>query len=374
MIKVLTDQNLHKISLFIPKEAELTFYNPQHKTPDLTGFDALLIRTVTKLNEHNFPKLPSTLKLVGTGSSGSDHVDIEYLLSKGVHFSDAKGCNASAVAEYVLTSLLLWGVEKQVELSDLSFGIIGAGKTGTAVSNLLEKFEASFYLYDPPREKIDPEFTSCSLEEVLRCDVLSFHVPLIHSGEYSTFHWLDKVKLVENQFKLIINASRGGVIDESALKQAIDTGTVDDCVIDVWENEPDFDPKLAKQAFIATPHIAGYSEQAKLNASRLVCEKLCRFFHLDMPTNDLLSQAKNIELAHLKYSLGQLLSRLHPIREYDAILRDLMNREDKATLFSKLRTDRPYRYEYSYMNLDDEFLDRFKELELLGIKSRLRTE
>ncbi len=373
LIKVLADQNLYKLSLLTPQEVELTFYDPQAKFQDLNGFDALLIRTVTKINKPNFPVLPSSLKFVGTGSSGSDHVDIDYLESQEISFFDAKGCNARAVAEYVLTSLLLWSMEKEVNLEKLTFGIVGMGKTGTAVSNLFKKFGLYHHSYDPPREEIDADFTSCSLEELLGCDILTFHVPLTKSGRYPTFHWLHEEILESNQFKLIINASRGGVVKESALMKALDAGIVGDCIIDVWEGEPNFSPGLANRAFLATPHIAGYSEQAKLNASKIIIEQFCQFFGLESPAIDHLYERKNIELAHLSYSLSQLLSRLHPIKEYDAVLRDLTNREDKAALFSKLRTDRPYRFEYPYLNLDNKYLEKYGELGLLGIKPHLRT-
>lgn len=367
MIKVLADQNLYKLSLFVPKEVELTFYDPQHEIPNLDGFDALLIRTVTKLNSQNFPSLPASLKFVGTGSSGSDHVNIDYLNSYGIEFCDAKGCNARAVAEYVITSILLWSIEKDFDLKNLTFGIVGAGKTGSAVSNLFKTFGLKHYLYDPPRGKIDSDFNSCTLEELLACDVLTFHVPLTTSGNHATFHWLDEQKLATNTFELIINASRGGVVKESALMEALDTGSAGDCIIDVWENEPNFDPEQVKRAFIATPHIAGYSEQAKLNASRIISERLCDFFDLEMMSYGHQYQLKNIEIAHLRYSLSQLLARLHPIKEYDAVLRDLIDREDKAILFSKLRTDRPFRFEYSYLSLDTDLLEKFKDLKLLGI-------
>ncbi len=370
MIKVLADQNLYKLPLFIPEEVELTFYDPQEKFPDLSGFDALLIRTVTRLNEHNFPTLPASLKFVGTGSSGSDHVDIDYMETNNISFFDAKGCNAKAVAEYVLTSLLLWSIKKERDLKNLTFGIIGAGKTGTAVSNLLKSFDLKHYSYDPLKEEIDPDFTSCSIDELLACDVITFHVPLTKSGKHPTFHWLDESKLHDNKFKLVINASRGGVIKEAALKEALDARIVSDCIIDVWENEPNFDSELAKRAFISTPHIAGYSEQAKLNASRMISEQFCHFFGLEVPTLDQVYERKNIELAHLSYSLSQLLSRLHPIEEYDAVLRDLISREDKGTLFSKLRTDRPYRFEYSYLDLDSKYLEKYRELGLLGISDK----
>lgn len=368
MIKIIADQNLYKLNEFLPNDVEISFYDPGLGIPDAEGFDAFILRTVTRLNSESFPKIPCSLKFIGTGSSGSDHIDIKYLENSEISFADAKGCNARAVAEYIITSLLLWRDEKEINLQNLTYGIIGAGKAGCAVASVFEAFGLRYKLFDPPRELRDTGFKSASLEETLNCDVLTFHVPLTHSGEYKTYHWLDAGKLENRSFKLILNAARGGVIDEQRLLKAIDEGSVQDIIIDVWENEPDFDSKVAERAFIATPHIAGYSEQAKLNASKMVCEHLCKFFGLNCPPVKDLYAIKSIELASLNYSLNDLLLRLHPIKEYDAVLRNLFFRSDKSKLFAKLRTDRPFRYEYGFLELEENLKNKFRELKFLGIK------
>lgn len=368
MLKIIADQNLHKLTSFLPSDSELGFYDPSDGIPDTNDFDALLLRTVTKLSADSFPDIPSSLKFIGTGSSGSDHIDIEYIESNGLKFADAKGCNAQAVAEYIITSLLLWRENKRVQLQNFTYGIIGAGKAGIAVADMFTKFGLNYKLFDPPREQNEKHFTSSTLDEILDCDVLTFHVPLTHSGDFPTHHWLNKEKLSGRSFKLILNAARGGVIDEKSLLDSINSGVVDDIVIDVWENEPDFNPKIMERAFIATPHIAGYSEQAKLNASMMVCKKLCMFFGLTCPPIEELYETKSISLASLNYSFKDLLLRLHPIKEYDAVLRDLSYRSDKTKLFAKLRTDRPFRFEYSFLKLESDLLRSFEELKYLGFK------
>ncbi|MEQ9308397.1 MAG: 4-phosphoerythronate dehydrogenase [Balneolaceae bacterium] len=369
MIKVLADQNLYQLEEFLPEDVILTMFDPNTGFPETSGFDALLIRTVTKLNPITFPEIPSSLKFVGTGSSGSDHVDIEYLKTNGVVFADALGNNARAVAEYVMTSLLLWREQKGKSLSDYTYGIIGVGKAGTAVADLFDSFGLNYVLYDPPRAEQDSQFKSASLEEVLQCDILSFHASFSKSGRHPSYHWLNNEKLSSRSFELIINASRGGVIDETAVSMSLDSGLIKDIIVDVWEHEPDFNPEFTKRAFIATPHIAGYSEQSKLNASKMVCSKLCDYFGLQCPPTKDLYLNKELELAHLSYSFEELLLRLHPIKEYDAVLRNLVSRPDKATLFQKLRTDRPYRYEYSFLKLEKKLLNNFEDLKKLGVKT-----
>lgn len=369
MIKVIADQNLYQLEKFLPKEIDLKLYNPIQGIPDISGVDALLLRTASKLNAQTFPDLPPSLKFVGTGSSGSDHVDSDYLSSHNIKFVDALGCNARAVAEYVMTSLLLWSQEKSIDLKEFTYGIIGVGKAGTAVTKIFDSFELNYVLYDPPRAKKDSDFSSATINEVLDCDVLTFHVPISECGQHPTFHWLDEEKLSSRSFKLIINASRGGVIDEKAVSKAMASDSIKDIIIDVWEYEPDFNSEFAERAFIATPHIAGYSEQAKLNASKIICEKLCSFFGLSFPSINNLYPDKEIKPALLNYTFDEVLTRLHPIKEYDADLRDLVNRPDKATLFSKLRTDRPFRYEYEYLRLEEKILNEFRELRRLRVKN-----
>lgn len=369
MIKVIADQNLYQLGKFLPKEADLTTFEPDGELPDLHGFDALLVRTVSKINPRTLPEIPSSLKFVGTGSSGSDHIDIDYLTANGVEVVDALGNNARAVAEYIITALLLWREQKNINIQNFTYAIIGAGKVGTEIAQLFDAFGLKYILYDPPKAEKEHDFISASLEEVLSCDVLTFHVPLSKKGNHATYHWLNKEKLFDRKFELIINASRGGVIDEIAVSESVKSGSTKNLIIDVWENEPNFNIDFADLAFIATPHIAGYSEQSKLNASKMICDKLCLHFGLTSPPTSTLYSSKDLKLAHLKYSLEELLLRLHPIKEYDAVLRDISKRPDKSSLFAKLRTDRPYRYEYGYLKLEKEFLNEFEDLNKLGVKA-----
>ncbi|MFP8487942.1 4-phosphoerythronate dehydrogenase [Gracilimonas sp. Q87] len=371
MIHVAADQNLYKIKELISSNVHLHLYDPSKGIPDLTGTDALLVRTVTHLNAETLPHIPSCLKFVGTGSSGTDHLDNEYLESEGIELSSANGCNARSVAEYVMTALLLWREKFQPGTKFGKVGVIGVGKAGSAVTDLLSDFDIEYVTYDPPREKRDTDFTSATMEEVLSCDILTFHVPLTRKGDYPTYHWLDNDKLKDRNYKLIINASRGGVVDEQALLKAHKQGTIENYVLDVWEGEPDFKIKVARQAFIATPHIAGYSEQAKINATKMICDDMADHFDLSRSTPELKNISKAEDLAHIQYDLTKLITRLHPIMGYDAALRDLIGRPDKVFLFRNLRNEWPYRFEYSYLKIRKELLDEFPELRKLGITSSI---
>ncbi|HET6528094.1 MAG TPA: NAD(P)-dependent oxidoreductase, partial [Balneolaceae bacterium] len=258
MINVLADQYLYNIQSYLPENINLMLFDPAHGFPsEINSAHALLIRTVIPVDEQTLPDIPKNLQFVGTASAGTDHVDIKYLRENGITFADAAGCNARSVAEYVATAMLIWAEKRDQNLTTLTAGIIGAGNAGSRVIELLRKLEISTVAYDPPKEERDSNFKSASLNEVLECDILSFHTPLTTTGDYPTYHWLNGQKLSAFNFQLVINASRGGVIDEQALLNAFEKGMINDFILDVWENEPNFNQKSAEQAFIKTPHIAG---------------------------------------------------------------------------------------------------------------------
>lgn len=369
MLHVLADQNLYKIKELIPSKFDLSFYDPSLGIPDPKGYEAFLVRTVTHLNQQTFPSIPKSLKFVGTASSGTDHLDNEYLESQGIALANANGCNARAVAEYVMTAILLWQEEHHPQKNFGKVGVIGVGKAGSAAVELLSEFDIECVEYDPPREELDPEFKSASLEEVLSCDILTFHVPLNRKGKYPTFHWLDEEKLAGRNYKLIINAARGGVIDEKALIRSYEKGNTRNYVLDVWEGEPDLNPKIAKHAFIATPHIAGYSEQAKVNATRIICQKMETFFGMNDHTFTYGIKAKTKNLTDIPHQLSEILAHLHPILGYDKALRELLEKTDKQAQFRELRNNWPYRYEYSSLQIPKKYLDEFPELKKMGITS-----
>jgi len=367
LLKILADKNIYKLQKFLPEDVSLTLFDPENPLPDTEGFQILLVRTVTKLNSKTFPNISNSLKVIGTASSGSDHIDAPYFQEKGVKIIDAKGCNANAVSEYVITSMLLWSIKRNKSLSNFKVGVIGAGATGSAVMNQLKKFDVQFESYDPPKELRDRDYKSAILDDILSCDILTFHVPLTICGANPTFHLFSDETLKNRKYELIINASRGGVIDEHSLIEGLSQQTIKDVVIDVWENEPNFNSDLTDLAFIATPHIAGYSEQAKLNASRLVIEKISKISGFEIAPYQNLYSLKNLDLADLNYSDYELLLRLNPLREYDADLREIASRPDKITLFRKLRVDRPYRFEYPYTKINKNSNDAGSVLEKLGV-------
>ena len=284
MIRLLADRHILLDLTPLSQHLEVSLYDPVEGIPaNVDQFDALLVRTVTPVNETTLPENPGRLSFIGSATAGLDHVDQPWLEKQGITFANSPGCNAVAVGEYVATSVLIWSLETATQLSGLTAGVVGAGHAGSAAGERLERLGLETVYYDPPREERDPAFRSSTLEEVLSCDLLTFHTPLTNDGPYPTRHWLNHDKLEIHPYKLVINAARGGIIDELALLEAKRGDQVQNYVLDVWENEPLFDDILLANALIRTPHIAGYSLQAKRKASIMVLESLFRHFGIDPP-------------------------------------------------------------------------------------------
>ena len=120
------------------------------------------------------------------------------------------------------------------------------------------------------------------MEQIAKeADIITFHVPLTKEGRYPTYHLANET-LFDSLSKrpIIINSSRGAVVDNEALLYAINYNKVKDAVIDTWENEPNINKELLKRVWIGTPHIAGYSADGKTNADNMVISALCEFFSL----------------------------------------------------------------------------------------------
>ena len=217
---------------------------------DVRDADALIVRTRTRCDEALLKG--SKVQFVATATIGFDHIDAPYLERAGIQWTSCPGCNASSVAQYVESALLLLAQEKGLSLQQSTIGIVGCGHVGAKVRKV--------------------------------ADVITFHVPLTREGQYATWHLAD-----EHFFRqlppipYIINTSRGGVVDNIALLSALQEGRVRDAVLDVWEGEPLLNLDLLQRVFIGTPHIAGYSADGKANADNMVIEALCQHFRLPVP-------------------------------------------------------------------------------------------
>jgi erythronate-4-phosphate dehydrogenase len=242
----------------------------------LSQAEALLIRTVTRVDADLLASAPN-LTWIGTATAGFDHVDVDAVRAAGVELYVAAGCNASAVGDYVRRAMLFaQSATRDVRSEDplashlahrTSIAIIGYGHTGRAAAEQLKKLGFDVLPYDPPLG------LPATWNDILACDAVTVHVPLTFDGPHKTHHLISAADLARAKWRLLIQASRGGVVDESALKAWITPG-IRDAVVDVWENEPSPDPELVALAAIATPHIAGYSVEAKFRATTMCVDEL----------------------------------------------------------------------------------------------------
>ncbi len=281
-MKVIVDDKIPYIREALERLADKVIYLPgKDITADIVrDADALIIRTRTHCNKELLEG--SRVRFIGTATIGFDHIDTEYCRSAGIAWSNCPGCNAGAVEQYVHASLLLLQKEKNVSLKQSCLGIVGVGHVGSRIANLAQRLGMRILLNDPPRhDRGENEF--CSLQKLAEeCNIITFHTPLIRKGIYKTFHLANHsfFNMLEKKLYLI-NTSRGEVVDTEALLAAMDE-KIAGVIVDVWENEPDINRELLGKAFIATPHIAGYSADGKANATRMVLEVFCRFFQKPM--------------------------------------------------------------------------------------------
>ena len=248
---------------------------------DVKDADVLIVRTRTRCDYDLLAA--SRVRFVATATIGYDHLDTLFLEEAGIGWANCPGCYASWVGQYVENCLLYLRQAglPLLQRQDLTVGIIGAGHVGLQVREHLQgRFR--LLLNDPPRQRAEGRAGFADLDQVAReCDIITFHTPLTHHGPDATYHLADSAFMGRLRRRpLIINAARGGVVDEAALLQALDDGRVGSAVIDTWEHEPHISRRLLDRALLATPHIAGYSADGKAHAAHMALEAVADYFGL----------------------------------------------------------------------------------------------
>lgn len=220
--------------------------------------DVLVVRTRTHVNEALLSG--SKVRMVCTATIGFDHIDTAYCESHGIRWMSCPGCNAQAVCDYIEEALNEF-YHLSPLASHLSIGIVGVGHVGSLVAKMAERRGMQVLLNDPPKQ------IGVSLDEIAqKCDIITFHVPL----DATTFHLCDEAFLRQcRPGALIINAARGGVVDEQALLRSGHP-----YILDTWENEPAIDEAVLANASLASMHIAGYSVEGKRNASQMCLDAI----------------------------------------------------------------------------------------------------
>lgn len=352
-MKIVTDENIIFAEEAFAELDSLHLLNGRSITNKvLTDADVLIVRSITKVDEKLLQNTP--VKFVGTATIGTDHIDVEYLLKNEITFTDAKGCNADAVAEYVFTALLKIAVDEKISLSQKKIGIVGVGNIGGRIAKLAKALGMKVLKNDPPKEREGIGGGYLPLDEILEADIISLHVPLNKEGRDKTVQLLNDQNLKRiKEGTIIINTSRGPVSDNNALLKATKTKHFN-LILDVWENEPDINIELLKKTKIGTAHIAGYSLEGKANGTKIIYNSLCKYLNKKQEWEPLL---KRMEKATCSLEQGKtfeeklysLFSSIYNIEIDDKKLKDVyrIGADKLKEHFDNLRKEYPVRREFS---------------------------
>ncbi|MEH0835266.1 4-phosphoerythronate dehydrogenase PdxB [Pectobacterium cacticida] len=375
-MKILVDENMPYAHALFSRLGEVVSV-PGRPLPRelLTGAEALMVRSVTKVNADLLSG--STIKFVGSATAGTDHVDDAWLRANNIAFSAAPGCNAIAVVEYVFSSLLMLAERDGFHLRDKTVGIVGVGNVGRRLNTRLKAWGVKTLLCDPPRADRGDEEDFLPLETLVRdADILTLHTPLYLDGPYRTHHLVDAAVLEAlTDGRILINACRGPVVDNNALLAALQQGKKLSVILDVWEPEPELSTELLSRVDIGTAHIAGYTLEGKARGTTQVFEAWSEF--VGMPQRvALASLLPKPDYAEVMLTapvdealLKRLVHLVYDVRRDDAQLRRVAH---LAGEFDRLRKHYQERREWSSLHVVCADADSAACLNALGFTASVR--
>ncbi len=359
-MKIVADENIPQVYEAFSDLGEVELL-PGRKIAGkhLLDCQCLLVRTVTQINENLLHD--TAVEFVGTATVGTDHVDLNYLENNQIFFSNAGGCNAEGVSEYIISGLFALSEHKGFDPFDLKAGIIGCGNIGSRLLQKLQALGIETLINDPPLEEagtLDYQFVD--FDTILsKCNFISLHVPLTREGDHPTFHLFNQERLQQlNRNCILVNAARGSVVDNDALLDLLERRFDLTVFLDTWEGEPDISRALLQKVDLATPHVAGYSVEGRLRATQMILDAVCR--HFPVKSKWRLSQKlpKPIDL-QIEASDNQLRFWQQLFAEHYDIWQDHlalthshdMDDADFSRHFDSLRKGYPNRFEYERYRL-----------------------
>ncbi len=370
MLKIVADQKIPFLKGALEGVAKVVYLGGKeisHK--HIHDADALIVRTRTICNETLLKD--TNVRFIATATIGHDHIDTRYCEKHNIRWTNAPGCNAPSVAQYIGSALAYISGKHSKPLHDLCIGIIGAGNTGSRVENLANLLGMKILVNDPPREKREGPAGFTSLDKLLKeADIVTLHIPFERTPENDTFHlagekFFSKIK----KGAWFINTSRGEVTDSFALIRSIHSKQLGGTVLDVWENEPRINLELLELSDIATPHIAGYSADGKANGTAMSVQAISNFFGLGLgdwyPENIPLPKNSKFNFS-CRGKKRQDIFRELSLLSYN-ILQDSDNLKKSHETFEQLRENYPIRrepgaYMLKLFDCDDEKLKFIREM------------
>ncbi|MHC4693802.1 MAG: 4-phosphoerythronate dehydrogenase PdxB [Planctomycetota bacterium] len=379
-MKIIADENIPFVAECFSSIGEVETVPGREITPAvIADADVLLVRSITPVGEDLLAG--SKVRFVGTATIGFDHIDTEYLSQNNIDFASAPGSNANSAAEYVIAALLNITEQHSIDLEGKSIGIIGVGNVGGRVAKKASALGMKLFLNDPPLQRQTGDSKYLSIEKLFDCDFVTLHTPLTFEGQDKTFHLAD-----DTFFKslkrgcIFINASRGGVVDSSALKAAIEESRLQATVLDVWENEPNIDVELLEMVDIGTPHIAGYSLDGKIAGMIMIYKAACEYFELGVKydIDSFLPVPAIPELRIKTQSVSEqdallgIVEKIYDIKADDARLRRMLEEsaEERGKYFDSLRKNYPVRREFQNTRIivEDNNISLAGKLKGIGFK------
>jgi len=355
-MKIIADENIPCAGQAFASLGEVTLLPGRGMQPEqVRDADMLLVRSVTVVDRTLLQH--SAVRFVGSATIGFDHVDRAYLQQRGIGFATAPGCNATSAAEYVVSALLVLAERRGFELAGKSAGIIGCGNVGSRVRERLAVLGMRCVVNDPPLQAQGGHDDFVSLDEVLRADVITVHVPYTRDGACPTHHLVDATVLRKLQpGALFINTSRGAVTDNLALDALLAERSDLSVVLDVWEGEPAINLPLLQRVDLGTPHIAGYSLDGKLRGTEMIYRAACDWYGLPgrwraadyLPAGSVIDCTAPGDMS-VAATLRAAVFSTYDIRADDARLRMTLALPagEQPAYFDRLRKEYPVRREFS---------------------------
>lgn len=368
-MRIVVDRNIRGAEETFGAHGEIVFLDGREITRhDLQDTEILVVRTATRVNRELLEG--TTVAFVGTTSIGTDHLDIPWLDEAGIAWANAPGCNADSAAQYTLAMIWLSLQRSGRELQGMTAGIVGRGNVGSRTQRLLETMGVKTLANDPPLADAGVEGLA-DLDEVLDSDIVCLHVPLTRSGPYPTFRMMDREQIGRiREGALLVNSARGNVIDGPALLKAVESGRID-AALDVWPGEPDLDPELLRKTVVATPHVAGYSDDGKRNGTRMVYEEFCSWAGLE-PRPHAADPAGGLEttIEPGADSITRALEASCFVPVHDHELKSLagLPAPQIAAGFDRLRKEYPFRRDFHGWHLNCSDTPAAEKLAALGFR------
>ena len=364
-MKIVCDNKIPFLKGALEPYADVVYLPGKDTTAEvLKDADAVITRTRTKCNESTLKG--SSVKMIATATIGFDHIDTEWCEQNGIEWTNAPGCNSWSVRQYMASLLVQILKHYNLDRHNCTLGVIGVGKVGSKVAEIASILGLKVLLNDPPRARKEGNDRFVSLEEIIeKSDIITCHVPLQRNGQDATFHLFDQERISQlKPHQILINTSRGEVVDNKSLKAALQNKMIKAASLDVWENEPDIDTELMELLFTATPHIAGYSLDGKANGTWMSVQAIGKKFNLpckDWKVTEVPNPAQPVEFCidlngkNIDQALDEAILYTYNIFTDDRRLRE------NPTEFELQRADYPIRREFPAFTVRFTNIDKFRE-------------